>query len=336
MTPATACPCCGSSRSDSANAPEPHHHCMACGHRWRQRPKHIDYRSQRGRNALAAETLERKYCDRLASLQPQLADGQRLIEIGCAEGELGRRIKSRYRVDYTGIEPSNDARLAGKHLDHVRPDCAGLAGSAFDGILAFHVLEHIDDISAELGNWHCLCADSGWIVVEVPRAAGHPDLHWDRNTEHLHQFSGASLATLVEGAGFRIDRLDAGHFESVGYPDCLRLLARPARSPEKQQADLLARFHRHLSAPFLVRGCGGDFSNYVAPLADRLPIAGFVGPAQEEPLPGIRCRPYRPADDTSKPILIGTLRFEREVIEDLLAEGHPAGLIVTLSRILER
>ena len=53
--------------------------------------------------------------ERLRDLTPLLRNGLRILEIGCAEGELGKRIKAMANVEYVGVELSADAdsRCAG-------------------------------------------------------------------------------------------------------------------------------------------------------------------------------------------------------------------------------
>lgn len=330
MRGSSQCPCCGARETRLRARPEPHLICPHCGHRWRRPAADAgpDYANQGGRNAGPRRWAERKFAERASAIAPLLADGQRLLEVGCAEGELGGRLKAMRTLHYCGVEPSRDAEQAARRLDRVhRGPTASLDAAPFDGLLAFHVLEHIARLDEELHAWRRLLAADGWLMIEVPHRAGHPDLDWDTNPEHLHQFSPASLCAVLTRCAFAPERVTTGHFESPAYGDSLRVLARHAASPLGQRERMLARIRAQLPGAFLVRGTGGDYRKFIAPLRDALPIAGLLGEAEGE-------RRYCAGSDAELPVLACSLRFEEQIVDDLVALGHAPERIVRLSRIL--
>jgi len=50
----------------------------------------------------------------------------RVLEVGCAEGELGTRLKNQIPITYWGIEPSLDAIIAKEKLEAVYSDSRAL------------------------------------------------------------------------------------------------------------------------------------------------------------------------------------------------------------------
>lgn len=328
-----ACPCCAQPRTQRAAHPEPHHWCSTCGHLWRvQVPAAGYYQGRTDRNAGALS--DRKWADRLADLEQLIRRCRRVVEIGCAEGELGARVKRAAELEYTGVEPSGDAAAASRILDHVvaTTDAAAPRGP-YDMLLAFHVLEHISNVATELQRWHALIAPAGLAIIEVPSGAGHRLLTWDTNPEHVHMFSDASLLTLCHRSGFETIRLTTNHFESAVYSCSLRVLLRCRRRDADRQADLLTRFRSVLREPFIVYGIGGDFRNYVAPLLTELPVMGLVD--SDPALRGSRFQnltieQFDPARHGQHPILIASLRYKVEIARHLVGQGVAPTRIVGL------
>ncbi len=275
--------------------------------------------------------------DRLRDLVPLLRDGLRVLEVGCAEGELGRRIKTIANIEYVGIELSADADAAAQVLDRVsRKVAADLDDAPFDLVLSFHVLEHIPDIGAETKQWYRLLKPSGSLMVEVPNEAGHQLLSWDANPEHLHHFSSASMSALLGHAGFFIRQLSTAHFESVVYPDSLRILATPRQPAQAQHAALLARFHSVLDQPFVIYGIGGDFNNYVAPVLADLNVVALVDSNPQrigQTVAGRIIELYDAAKFAGMPVLVSSLSYQCELTALLRQRGVPAQAIFGLDAI---
>ncbi len=337
-----ACPCCLNAGTVTIDFPAAHLACPQCGHRWathaQMQQQHGDYYAQlHERNLVGAPEYERKMVDRLSDIAPLLRNGMRILEIGCAEGELGRCIKAMVNVEYVGIELSADAYAAAQHLDRVsRQVAAELDESHFDLILSFHVLEHIPSIAAEMKQWHRLLQPSGMLMLEVPNEAGHPLLVWDANPEHLHQFTPASLAALLSNACFASRRISTAHFESVVYPDSLRVMASLRPAETERYAALLSRFRTILPGPFVIYGIGGDFNNYVAPVLAELPATALVdtNPARiGQNVTGHTIERYDADRFAGIPVLIASLRFRHEIASTLQQLGVSSQLIFGLNDI---
>ncbi|MFB4393837.1 MULTISPECIES: class I SAM-dependent methyltransferase [unclassified Pseudomonas] len=339
-TTASPCPCCGSLET---LLPSPQYTaCRLCGHRWRLPMEQASYYETLSvaRNDLDTPWFKRKIGERVAAVSGLLKTGtERVLEIGCAEGELGREIKARFAVTYEGVELSQDRVLAEQKLDRVFPTPAGqIQATPYQLIVSFHVLEHIARPEQELAAWSSLLSADGCVLVEVPNEAGHPLLVSDRNVEHLHQFTPASLTLLLARCGFACDALSVGHYESPVYSDSIRLVARLQPTAERRQARLLQRFRDRTGGPFLVYGIGGDYLNYLAPLADSLEIHALLDSSEAKW--GQRMGQhvvggYDPQAHAELPIVICSIRFAAQIRQHLLDLGIAAQRLIGLDSIYE-
>jgi 2-polyprenyl-3-methyl-5-hydroxy-6-metoxy-1,4-benzoquinol methylase len=107
------------------------------------------------------------------------AEARRVLDIGCAAGELGLSIKARQPCHVIGIEivPEIAAMAVGK-LDEVLVGDAvrhmeNLADAYFDAILMADVLEHVADHEGLLRMARRKLAPTGHLVLSVPNIA-----HW--------------------------------------------------------------------------------------------------------------------------------------------------------------
>jgi SAM-dependent methyltransferase len=344
-TPSTSpaaplCPCCGAPTTRRDAVALEALACNACGHRWKLRALDLGryYAAQQGRNSAGPE-LERKLAERARALEPLLRPGSRLLEIGCAEGALGQRLKQRCALFYAGVELSNDAERAARVLDRVyRLEASAVPDADFDAVLSFHVLEHIEDVARELAAWQRLLAPDGRVVIEVPNEAGHPLLQCDAHPEHLHSFTAASLAAALGRAGFQLEQLDRGHFESPLYADSLRAVASRRRDPAQRSAALVRRIASLAGGPFFVWGAGGDFRNCLLPVLGELPVLGVFdeNPATHAALgAGVTVGAFDRARLGDRRVLVCSLRFHAEIVARLVAAGVPAQQCFGLAEVLD-
>lgn len=339
--PNALCPCCASPAPLATATPGDYRSCPCCGHRWRQAGQ-IDaahYQSLSARNDADTPWFTRKMDSRQAFIESLAAQSgaRRILEVGCAEGELGRRLKAARPLHYDGIELSRDADQAVRVLDTVfTAPAADLATGDYDLIVSFHVLEHIDDLAGELANWTRLLESSGRIVVEVPNRAGHPWLESDQNPEHLHQFTPASLNLLLAKQGWDCVSLTTGHYESPVYPDSIRVIAQRSVPAEQGRHQLIERFRTLTGGPFFVYGIGGDFKNYLRPLLDELDIRALLDSAPDKWGQSIgrhAIEGYDAKRHGTLPIVIASIKFGRDIKAQLLAQGIAAQRLIGLEEI---
>lgn len=150
----------------------------------------------------------------LSHLKP-LAPG-RVLEIGTGSGALLHEL-ARAGWDCTGVEDSPQAyALAGelaKGLPHIRILPALPAEpTTFDCLLAFEVLEHIEDDAAALRSWMTLVKPGGKILLSVP---GHAR-RWSASdilAGHYRRYSREEFMRLAAGAGCAVESV-----ECYGWP----------------------------------------------------------------------------------------------------------------------
>lgn len=326
------CPCCGSLSTTPS--------CKVCSHKWQRigfETVDADYADKSGRNSMPEQFNSRKIRERLEALKPLISPGMRILDIGCAEGELGRELKKIKEIHITGIEPSKDAKTARKHLDRIYDDCSDIPSDErrYDLIISFHVLEHITNILNELRTWRNLISSRGQVIIEVPCETGHQLVFEDKNKEHLHSFNFTSLSNVLAKSGFDVMQMSRNHFESPVYNDSLRVLAHPSLSKDEKFEILLESFSR-LPKDIYIYAIGGDFESYVLPVLDKLNVGGLLDKNPKRIHCGENLIPvekYRFADHGNHQILISSIRFQQEILSDLISYGHPLENIFFLSDI---
>ena len=333
-----ACPCC---ESIETLLPSPDYTaCRLCGHRWRRPNEEAGYYESLAvaRNDENSPWFKRKTRERAAAVADLLNRGaERVLEIGCAEGELGSAIKTRFAITYDGVELSQDRVQAEQKMDRVfHTPASQIEAEPYQLILSFHVLEHIERPEQELASWARLLCEDGRVLIEVPNQAGHPLVLSDRNPEHLHQFTPASLTLLLERCGFVCESLSVGHYESPVYSDSIRLVARVHVSAERRVQLLLQRFRERIGGPFLVYGIGGDYLNYLAPLVDSLDIRALLDSSPDkwgQRIGQYVISAYDERLHADLPIVICSIRFAASIRQHLLAMGIAESRIIGLESL---
>jgi SAM-dependent methyltransferase len=140
-----------------------------------------------------------------------------LLEVGCATGKFLSAVQQR-GWEIWGVEFNRRAAgVAAKRLG-----CTVLAGGFeeaqlpeghFDVICLFHVIDHMLDPLAAVRKIRDLLRQNGRILLECPdfgsgnaRKLG-PRWGMVAPKEHLYYFDECSLRRLLEGAGFRVEKV---------------------------------------------------------------------------------------------------------------------------------
>jgi len=144
----------------------------------------------------------------------------RLVDVGCSSGEF-LLLAHEAGFDCSGIEFSRESaeeahRRTGLGIERGTLHDTTLAPGSCDVLTLFDVIEHVPDPSADLRAAFDLLAPGGWLVLSTPNIDGlFPRLsyplanrldYWPHPEppHHLFQFSEATLARIVESAGFRV------------------------------------------------------------------------------------------------------------------------------------
>ncbi len=155
---------------------------------------------------------QRATVDALMRHLPLSKAGNRLLDIGCGNGDFLARAKNA-GWEVQGVETDRKAvEVARKrgvvvHLD--LPDALKGQYGSFDGITLSHVIEHIHDPQGLLRECHKLLKPGGWLWVETPNIDSLGSRRFGKNwrglepPRHLVLFTRSSLLRSFKAAGFR-------------------------------------------------------------------------------------------------------------------------------------
>ncbi|HKP12741.1 MAG TPA: class I SAM-dependent methyltransferase [Blastocatellia bacterium] len=178
----------------------------------------------------AAGGAERKrdeyYCEPRPDVQALVdARGKRILDVGCAAGELGAALKRAGAREVVGVEASAEAAAQARaKLDRVivgdaqSPDLP-LDSAGFDVVILADVLEHLVDPWAALASFSRYLRADGRVVASIPNMRFYAVIarlvfnRWgyresgilDRT--HLRFFTWPTIKEMFEGAGLRIERV---------------------------------------------------------------------------------------------------------------------------------
>ncbi|MDR0733052.1 MAG: class I SAM-dependent methyltransferase, partial [Dysgonamonadaceae bacterium] len=109
----------------------------------------------------------------------------KIIEIGCAGGNILKALKSEGYTDLTGVEPSAKcvAHILSCGITGVQGTVSAasrlLGGKKFDYVILSHVAEHIYDLRETLYSCADLMDEGAMLYVEVPDAARYTEFYVD-------------------------------------------------------------------------------------------------------------------------------------------------------------
>jgi SAM-dependent methyltransferase len=145
----------------------------------------------------------------------------RLLDVGASNGGMVRRARE-LGFDAAGLEPSPEICELARNTHRVTMYCGSLAEQefpedSFDIVTLHDVLEHFFDPRQELLQIRRIMPQGGLLVVETPttdsRDFAEMGIDWPSCSplEHVHLFSAANGARLLQETGFRIIDLYCPH-----------------------------------------------------------------------------------------------------------------------------
>ncbi len=146
-------------------------------------------------------------------LEPFIPDPHsRVLEIGCASGQLLGVLREKGFSNLLGCDPSPGCVKAA-HDIYAIPAVVGTVTTVpvpeapYDFLILVGVMEHIRDLDLAVGHLHALLRPGGRIYLEVPDAScyvGRLDAPFQEfSVEHINFFSARSLTNLMLAHGFR-------------------------------------------------------------------------------------------------------------------------------------
>ncbi len=264
----------------------------------------------------------------IAFFSPFAPKAAKVLEIGCATGELAAATRQALEVErYEAIELSPAGRQAEAHLDRLYAKplreliACGEIASGFDLILMSHVLEHLEDPAAELAAMIQVLKPGGFMFLEVPNGAGNRHLPLDDNRAHLHFFSASSLSRLLARQGLETIAAASDVRLDARYMDSLQLMARPFRLPTWSTSWLSDHPALRGENEIVVWGAGSLAEEVLANFFDASRIAFFIDRDPAEHDSARLGRPVRgPGALGSEPrtVLINSIDFAEAIAADIV------------------
>lgn len=173
-----------------------------------------------GLSGKAKGWLERRSVRQLWRL---LGPPRRVLDVGCATGDLLLSIRREGNANVTGVEPGERAVAVarGRGLDARLGmlEDAAFSDASFDTVILSHTLEHVRDPIATLREIRRVLAPGGALVLWLPnadsieaRVLGRRWIGYDP-PRHLTTFSVATLTRALDATGFRVTQV---RHEAVG------------------------------------------------------------------------------------------------------------------------
>lgn len=322
---AGSCPVCASVDLERLNTRVgPRAYCPRCFHGWRTDQPEYEYTNTA---MCSLGTTQARLNAQIAFFAPFTPMGARILEIGCATGELAAAVRSQLPISqYEGIELSPAGDIARPHLNqlHTSPlpellRTKSIKGE-FDLIIMSHVLEHLVDPGAELSAMRDVLSPKGVIFLEVPNRGGARGLPIDDNRSHLHFFCATSLTRLVSNYGLEALATATNVRLDARYADSLQVAVRRFEVP-KWSGTLLSD-HPALANDneVVVWGAGSLADELLANFFDPQKIAFFIDTNPDKA--GTTClgRPVRGPEalgSTRRTVLVNSIDFANAITSDI-------------------
>jgi SAM-dependent methyltransferase len=211
------------------------------------------------------------------------AEGDRVLEVGAGDGRFVAAMRAR-GLDAWGIEPVSDGIGDGGDgaVKRVRVEDAELAPASLDGVVAWHVLEHLDEPGAVLAKLAGALRDGGWMVIACPnlgsvqaKVGGDRWFHQDVPRHRTH-FTARGLARLCERQGLHVR--STGHWVLEQNPLGMWLTLLNLITRERNAAFRLTRRGQRVGTrDLLAVALAGPPLAFVAVLGELLAAAGGRG-----------------------------------------------------------
>jgi 2-polyprenyl-3-methyl-5-hydroxy-6-metoxy-1,4-benzoquinol methylase len=160
-----------------------------------------------------------------AKLLDAVGSGKRVLELGCSSGYLAQQLRERGNT-VVGVELDAEAAREAEQwceqviVGDVESSTLPLEPASFDVLLCGDVVEHLRDPVAVLAKLRPLVKPGGTLVLSTPNIANWAMRlsllagRWrytDRgflDRTHVHLFTRSTLVEAVQGAGYRVERVD--------------------------------------------------------------------------------------------------------------------------------
>ena len=136
----------------------------------------------------------------------ELVAGRRVLDAACGEG-YGSAILAGTAAEVVGVDLSNEAvdhareRYAAKGLQFQQADCLNLPldDDAFDCIVSFETLEHLQAHERLLDEFRRVLAPGGFLLISTPDKAVYTDKLGNQNEFHPKELYRGEFESLLKG-----------------------------------------------------------------------------------------------------------------------------------------
>jgi SAM-dependent methyltransferase len=159
------------------------------------------------------------------------AGARRVLDFGAGIGTFAREVRSHgHDVTCVELDAGQRARLVEQGLP-AHADLSGVPDASFDYVYTLNVLEHIPDHAAAARELHRVLRPGGRLYAYVP-AFQLLYSSFDRKVGHVRRYRRPELVSVLQGAGFTVER--ARYADSLGF---LAALAFRAVAPDTGEVD---------------------------------------------------------------------------------------------------
>ena len=163
--------------------------------------------------------------------------GDEVLELGCGRGHLAKRMKE-LGLLVTGVDANTKAPEVAvtDNLHSMRVEALAFPDASFDGIVSFHMIEHVPELEQALVEMHRVLRPGGHALLVYPAEPIRGAYSWPasiilhgtpfRAREiHVHKLNPSRLQAMTSQAGFEHVHSEF-HFRFT--PQYATVLRRPA------------------------------------------------------------------------------------------------------------
>jgi len=143
-----------------------------------------------------------------------------ILDVGAGTGDFLKVCKNNSWTVF-GTEPNKDARnFAAKKGIVLEKDISKFSNQKFEIITLWHVLEHVEDLSAYISNLNHILSNSGRLIIAVPNFKSEDAKHYKEFwaaydvPRHLWHFSQQSIHRLFKAENMSVEKTIPMIFDS--------------------------------------------------------------------------------------------------------------------------
>lgn len=138
-------------------------------------------------------------------------DSLRVLDIGCATGELLNLFKINNYKNIKGVDPARECRLIAKKKYKINVETSTISEfnskTQYNLIIISSVLEHLENLDKQIIKISKLISNKGYLSITVPDVSKFDkkirEPYLEFSTEHINYFTKNSLSNLLNQYGFK-------------------------------------------------------------------------------------------------------------------------------------